>query len=152
MEDQAVSIAYLGPQGTYCDEAAHAFMGKIGAADAQLIPCTSFTDVFECVERGKSTYGVVATENALEGPVTATLDNFAFNSSAQILGVHVVDIHHCLIMHPNAKRADVRMRVDFPEACKRILHTHLTLPGFHTCRTLARNTMPRTSRGNGKSA
>ena len=108
MEDQAVSIAYLGPQGTYCDEAAHAFMGKIGAADAQLIPCTSFTDVFECVERGKSTYGVVATENSLEGPVTATLDNFAFNSSAQILGVHVVDIHHCLIMHPDAKRTDIR--------------------------------------------
>ena len=108
MADQPVSIAYLGPKGTYSDEAAHAFMGKIGAEDADLLACTSFTEVFDNVDRGKCTYGVVAIENALEGPVTATLDNFAFNSPAQILGVHVVDIHHCLIVHPKAERTQIR--------------------------------------------
>ena len=108
MDGQQVSIAYLGPEGTYSDEAARAFAQRIGAPQTQFVPCTSFTDVFDCVDRGKSTYGVVATENALEGPVTATLDNFAFNSSAQILGVHVVDIHHCLIMQPGAQRSNVR--------------------------------------------
>lgn len=108
MSEQAVSIAFLGPHGTYSDEAAHAFMGKMGCPDAQLFACTSFTDVFECVERGKCVYGVVATENALEGPVTATLDNFAFSSSARILGVHVVDIDHCLIVGPDTKKEDVR--------------------------------------------
>lgn len=108
MDGQQASIAYLGPEGTYSDEAARAFAQRIGAPQTQFVPCTSFTDVFDCVDRGKSTYGVVATENALEGPVTATLDNFAFNSSAQILGVHVVDIHHCLIMQPGAQRSDVR--------------------------------------------
>ena len=102
------SIAYLGPEGTYSDEAAHAFAAKIGEADAELMPCVSFTEVFESVDRGKCTYGVVATENALEGPVTATLDNFAFNSQAQILGVHVVDINHCLITHPDAERTQIR--------------------------------------------
>lgn len=108
MPDSPISIAYLGPEGTYSDEAAHAFAGKLGAPDAELVGCASFTEVFEHVDRGKCTYGVVATENALEGPVTATLDNFAFNSPAQILGVHVVDIHHCLITHPDAQRADIR--------------------------------------------
>ena len=108
MDGQQVSIAYLGPEGTYSDEAARAFAQRIGAPQTQFVACTSFTDVFDCVDRGKSTYGVVATENALEGPVTATLDNFAFNSSAQILGVHVVDIHHCLIMQPGAQRSNVR--------------------------------------------
>ena len=101
------SIAYLGPAGTYSDEAAHAFARKLGEPEAELVPCTSFTDVFDSVDRGKVMYGVVATENSIEGPVTATLDNFAFNSQAQILGVHVVDIHHCLIMHPDAKRSDI---------------------------------------------
>ena len=102
-----ISIAYLGPEGTYCDQAAHAFADKLGEPGAELVACTSFTDVFDSVDRGKGTYGVVATENSLEGPVTATLDNFAFNSQAQILGVHVVDIHHCLIMHPYAKLSDI---------------------------------------------
>lgn len=103
-----LSIAYLGPQGTYSDEAARAFAGKLGEPDAELVACPSFTEVFDSVDRGKCAYGVVATENSLEGPVTATLDNFAFNSDAQILGVHVVDIHHCLITHPDAQLRDVK--------------------------------------------
>lgn len=124
MTEPNITIAYLGPKGTYCNEAALAFAGKLGAPDAELVPCTSFTEVFEVVDRGKCTYGVVATENALEGPVTATLDNFAFNSSAQILGVHVVDVHHCLITQPGVKRADIRTIVSHAQAlgqCRRFI-------------------------------
>lgn len=104
MADQPITIAYLGPEGTYSNEAACAFAQRIGIPQTELIPCPSFTEVFEAIDRGRCTYGVVATENSLEGPVTATLDNFAFNSSACILGVHVVDINHCLILHPQGKR------------------------------------------------
>lgn len=104
---EAPSIAYLGPEGTYSNEAAIAFAQKMGEPDAQLVPCPSFTEVFEAVDRGLCTYGVVATENSLEGPVTATLDNFAFQSSAIILGVHVVDIHHCLIVNPQSDLSQV---------------------------------------------
>ena len=124
MPGERASIAYLGPEGTYCNEAALVFADKLGAPDAELVPCASFTEVFEFVERGKSVYGVVATENALEGPVTATLDNFAFNSSAQILGVHVLDIHHCLIAHPQATRANIATVVSHVQAlgqCRRFI-------------------------------
>ena len=76
------AFAYLGPAGTYHDEAARAFAKRLGIDDPQLIECPSLSEVFDCVDRGKCEYGVVATENALEGPVTATLDNFAFRSSA----------------------------------------------------------------------
>lgn len=107
MAEQSISIAYLGPEGTYSNEAALAFAKRIDIPDIQLIPCISFTEVFDAVDRGKCTYGVVATENSLEGPVTATLDNFAFNSSASILGVEVIDIHHCLILHPDAKLSEI---------------------------------------------
>lgn len=136
MTDTPVSIAYLGPEGTYSDEAAHAFVGKMRATDVELVPCNSFTEVFEAVERGKTTYGVVAIENALEGTVTATLDNFAFSSSAQILGVHVVDIHHCLIAHPETKLSDVRTIVSHPQAlgqCRRFITREF--PGATTVTT-----------------
>ena len=128
MLDSNSSIAYLGPKGTYCNEAALAFAEKAGAPDAELIPCVSFTEVFEFVDRGKCDYGVVALENALEGPVTATLDNFAFSSSTQILGVHVVDIRHCLIMHPDAKLSDVQTVVSHAQAlgqCRRFITREL---------------------------
>ena len=124
MTEDNLSIAYLGPVGTYCNEAALVFADKLGAAHAELVPCASFTEVFEFVDRGKCVYGVVATENALEGPVTATLDNFAFNSTAQILGVHVLDIDHCLIAHPDAQRAGIRKIVSHVQAlgqCRRFI-------------------------------
>lgn len=124
MAEKRVSIAYLGPEGTYCNEAALVFAKKIDMPDAELVPCSSFTEVFEYVDRGKCTYGVVATENALEGPVTATLDNFAFNSTSQILGVHVLDINHCLIAHPEAKRAEIKSIVSHVQAigqCRRFI-------------------------------
>lgn len=108
MSDTPIHITYLGPEGTYSHEAANAFAEQLGGPDkVELVPCVSFTEVFEAVDRGRCEYGVVATENSLEGPVTATLDNFAFNTSAIMLGVHVVDIHHCLIVNPEAKREDI---------------------------------------------
>ena len=104
------TLAYLGPEGTYSHEAANAFKAKLEAAgvpDCELVPCVSFTEVFDAVERGRVTYGVVATENSLEGPVTATLDNFASSSGAVILGMHVIDIDHCLIKNPTASLVDI---------------------------------------------
>ncbi len=126
--DATTSFAYLGPAGTYHDEAARAFAARLGIEDPALIECPSLSEVFDCVDRGKCEYGVVATENALEGPVTATLDNFAFRSSATILGEHVLDIHHCLIMHPEATRDDVKTIASHPQGlaqCRRYLNDHM---------------------------
>lgn len=127
-EATAPSFAYLGPAGTYHDEAARAFAHRLGIENPELVECPSLSEVFDCVDRGRTEYGVVATENALEGPVTATLDNFAFRSSATILGEHVLDIHHCLIMHPDARRGDVKTVVSHPQGlgqCRRYLNDKL---------------------------
>ena len=122
------SFAYLGPAGTYHDEAARAFAARLGIDDPKLVECPSLSEVFDCVDRGKCEYGVVATENALEGPVTSTLDNFAFRSSATILGEHVLDIHHCLIMHPDATREDIKTIASHPQGlaqCRRYLNDNM---------------------------
>ena len=127
-EATAPSFAYLGPAGTYHDEAARAFAHRLGIDNPELVECPSLSEVFDCVDRGRTEYGVVATETALEGPVTATLDNFAFRSSATILGEHVLDIHHCLIMHPDATRDDVKTVVSHPQGlgqCRRYLNDKL---------------------------
>ena len=80
MDNANPTIAYLGPAGTYSDEAARAFAKRLGSDEPRLLECTSFDEVFDCVDRGRCAFGVVPTENSLEGPVTATLDNFAFKS------------------------------------------------------------------------
>ena len=72
------TIAFLGPEGTYCNEAAQRFAERMKLDDPAFLPCSTFDEIFEVVDRGKVAYGVVATENSLEGAVTSTLDNFAF--------------------------------------------------------------------------
>ena len=62
--------------------------------------CASFDEVFDCVDDGTVRFGVVGKENSLEGPVTATLDNFAFRTDSVILAEEVIDVRHCLAMHP----------------------------------------------------
>lgn len=133
MTDQPVSIAYLGPAGTYCHEAARFFADKLDAPQAELVPFPSFGDVFDAVDRGRCTYGVVGKENSIEGPVTATLDNFAFRSSAVILAEKIMDIHHCLILHPDAALEDIQVVASHTQGiaqCRRFLAENL--PGRTT--------------------
>ncbi len=129
-------IAFLGPRGTYSDEAARIFTQRLSIPDASLIECTSFDEVFDYVDRGKCEYGVVAKENSLEGPVTATLDNFAFKSSAIILGEEVIDIHHCLVMHPEAELKDIHTVASHAQGLAQCRHYLAEmLPGRSTITT-----------------
>ncbi|MCL2825944.1 MAG: prephenate dehydratase [Eggerthellaceae bacterium] len=101
------TIAFLGPTGTYSDEACRLFSAKLGFSDPQYTACSSFDEIFDSVERGKCAYGVVPTENSLEGPVTAVLDNFASRNTESIVGEEVLSIHHSLLLHPEAALGDV---------------------------------------------
>lgn len=121
------TIAYLGPAGTYSDEAARLFAQRMGI-EPELIECPSFNVVFESVERGKADFGVVPTENSLEGAVTSTLDNFAFASNIAILGEQVLAIHHCLLMQPGASIGDATTIASHPQGlaqCRRYINAHL---------------------------
>ena len=124
MADQNNSIAFLGPFGTYTHEAALFFAEKLGIENPDLVACTSFDEVFDCVDRGRTAYGVVGKENSLEGPVTATLDNFAYRTNAVILAEKVMDIHHCLVVNPETSWTEVKTVASHPQGlaqCRRFL-------------------------------
>ncbi len=127
------TIAFLGPRGTYTHEAANVFADALGLAAPDLLECASFDEVFDAVDRGRAAFGVVGKENSLEGPVTATLDNFAFRSSAVILAETVIDIHHCLVTAPGVSIAEVQTVASHSQGlaqCRRYLNERL--PGRAT--------------------
>lgn len=68
--EQQLTIAYLGPEGTFSEAAAVKHFGHA----AKGLPCASIDEVFRCVERGEAHYGVVPVENSTEGAVSRTLD------------------------------------------------------------------------------
>lgn len=124
MAEKKDVYAYLGPAGTFCNQAAWVFAPD----DAELLPCASIGDVFEMVDRGRADFGVVPIENSLEGGVTATLDAFAFTTSAAILAETVLDIHHALILAPGTRLEDVTAVISHPQAtgqCRRWIAANL---------------------------
>ena len=125
----AHTYAYLGPAGTFSDQAVREFV-KQGRLDADYedLPCESMAEVFEAVDRGKADYGVVPIENSLEGPVTSVLDAFAFSTRSEILGEVVLDIHQALILAPDATLDDVTCVASHPQGigqCRRWINQHL---------------------------
>lgn len=98
MEKQ-LSIAFLGPLGTYSEEAALKQFGQ--GSDA--VVCGSIDEVFRTVEAGQAHYGVVPVENSTEGAISLTLD-LLLETSLNICGEVTIPIHHCLL----SKQEDIR--------------------------------------------
>ncbi len=121
------TFAFLAPKGTYSDEAAQVFARNIGCENPEFVECPSFNEIYEAVERGKCEYGVLPIENSLEGAVTGTLDIFAFRGGISIVGSTVVDIHHCLLLNPQASLDEITTISSHPQAlaqCRRYLNEH----------------------------
>ena len=68
--EQKLTIAYLGPQGTFSEAASIKHFGRAAVG----LPMASIDEVFAAVERGEAHYGVVPVENSSEGAVGRTLD------------------------------------------------------------------------------
>ena len=90
--EKELSIAFLGPLGTYSEEAA---LKQFGLG-RQAVVCGSIDEVFRTVEAGAADYGVVPVENSTEGAVGLTLD-LLLASPLQICGEITLPIHHCLL-------------------------------------------------------
>ncbi len=89
-------VAVLGPEGTFCEQAAIEYFG--GAAD--LIYCASFDEVFHATAAGSAQYGVVGVENSTEGVVTRSLDLF-LHSPTHVVGEVSLLIRHHLLRRSN---------------------------------------------------
>jgi len=85
-------VAYLGPTGTYSEEAA---LKRFGNA-SKFLALPSIDDVFRRIEASEVQYGVVPVENSTEGAVGRTLD-LLLNTELKICGEIMLPIHQCLL-------------------------------------------------------
>ncbi len=69
-QEELLSVACLGPKGTFSEEA----VAKQFGAQAPSVMCASIDDVFRTVESGSVGYGVVPVENSTDGGVGRTMD------------------------------------------------------------------------------
>jgi chorismate mutase/prephenate dehydratase len=90
--EDSMTAAYLGPQGTFSQEAAVKHFGGL----TTLVPCGSIDEVFRQVETGAAGYGVVPVENSTEGAIGRTLD-LLLSTPARICGEVMLPIRQCLM-------------------------------------------------------
>ena len=115
-------VAYLGPAGTFSEEAALGFFGS----SIVKVPCASFDEVFHVTTSGAADFGVVPVENSTEGVVTRSLDLF-LTTPLFIIGETSLFVQHNLLRKENSL-AGIDAVVAHPQAlaqCHGWLGTHL---------------------------
>jgi prephenate dehydratase len=117
-----VRIGYLGPEGTFTEQAASELEGE-------LVGFATVYDVVAAVERGTVDRGVVPIENSLEGGVNATLDALAIEfPGVEIVGEAVLSVHQALIAREFMELEAILAVESHPQGlaqCARFLREHL---------------------------
>jgi chorismate mutase/prephenate dehydratase len=100
--EQPIKVAFLGPEGTFTQEAAIKHFGD-GAIS---MPMSAIDEVFREVLAGACNYGVVPVENSTEGVISHTLDSF-MDSSIKICGEVELRIHHHFLVGENTNNENI---------------------------------------------
>lgn len=118
-------VAYLGPPGTYSEEALRAS----APSAVEEVPHPTIYDAVMAVHDGSVDRAVVPIENALEGAVAVTLDTLALEADdVHIVAEVVHPIHHCVVAATELRLSDVTRVVSHPQAtaqCARFLRERL---------------------------
>lgn len=120
--EQPLKVAFLGPEGTFTQEAVVKHFGS----STTPVAMSAIDEVFREVESGAVNYGVVPVENSTEGVVTHTLDSF-INSGLQICGEVVLRIHQNLMISDVTKKDGITRIYSHPQSlaqCRQWLDAH----------------------------
>ncbi len=126
MARAADRIAFLGPEGTFTEEALLAHMPE---GHLHPFPYPSIPDVLHAVESGEAPLGIVAIENALEGSVPVTLDSLIWGFDGLTIVREVTHpVHQMLITKEPTPLERITKVISIPHAygqCRKFVREHL---------------------------
>jgi prephenate dehydratase len=134
---QSPRIAYLGPKGTFTEEALRSVPALSTAVH---VPLSTFREVFNAVHTGQAEFGFLAIENSIEGTVMTTLDALVFEYEFVIVAEHVLDVHQQLLAVKDADMAGITDIYSFPHASAQVrafLASRLPLAVIHATNSTA---------------
>jgi prephenate dehydratase len=115
-------VAFQGEEGAYSQEAIFQHFG----AEVETLPCRSFREILEAVERGRASHGALPVENSTTGSINEAYD-LLLEHDLKIWHEVVLRVRHCLLGNPGIELADVRAVLSHPSAlaqCERYLASH----------------------------
>jgi len=122
-----VKIAYLGPAGTFTEDALSEV--EVGE-DIEPLRRSSIHEAILAVEEGEADRAFVPIENSIEGSVRNTLDTLAFETkSVSIFGEHDFAVHAALLAREPLELDQIAVVLSHPQPlsqCARFLREHLS--------------------------
>ncbi len=119
-------VAFLGPEGTFTEEA---LLANMPEGDLHPFPYPSIRDVLKAVQNDEVPLGIVAIENALEGSVPVTLDSLAWGfDGLQIVREVTHPVHQMLITKEPMPLDQITKVISIPHAygqCRDFIREHL---------------------------
>lgn len=119
-------IAFLGPPGTFTEEA---LFSQADLASADLVAFRSMPEVLAAAAAHDVDYGFAPIENSIDGTVHESMDGLVFEHDLLIQREVVIPVRLNLMGPPGMALADVRRVVSFPKAiaqCRGFLASTLT--------------------------
>ncbi|QLQ09255.1 MAG: prephenate dehydratase [Nocardioidaceae bacterium] len=113
MSDESPRYAYLGPEGTFTEQALRALPDYQGAT---VRPAATVTLALDAVRTGDADGAVVPIENSVEGSVPVTLDELATGDPLRIAREMTVPVAFSLLVRPGTVVADIKRIATHPHA------------------------------------
>jgi prephenate dehydratase len=122
-----VRIAYLGPAGTFTEDAL--YETELSSEGAELQRTATIHDAILAVERGEVDRAFVPFENSIEGSVRSTLDTLAFDTQGvTIVAEYDFEVHAMLLAREQVALDQITAVLSHPQPlaqCARFLRENL---------------------------
>jgi prephenate dehydratase len=112
-------IAYLGPKGTFTEQAVRTMPESDGA---RLVPMEGVLAAIEATRAGEADAACVPVENSVEGSVAATLDALADPDSTPLIATRetVLPVRFSVLVRPGTRTEDINTVATHPHAAAQV--------------------------------
>ncbi|WP_203984601.1 prephenate dehydratase [Sphaerisporangium rufum] len=104
-------IAYLGPEGTFCEAALRSL-----APEAERMPSANVSAALAAARAGEADGAVVPLENSVEGAITVTLDELAWGGALLISAELLLPVEFSLLARPGTEIPHIKRVYTHPAA------------------------------------
>ena len=109
-----IKVGYLGPEGTFSEEAGRTYARKL-EGKVEMLPFTTIHDLLFAADRKKIDEAVVPIENSIEGTIGVVTDMLVKDVNLMIRQEIVVPVYHNLIAQTGVPLSEVTDVISHPQ-------------------------------------
>lgn len=104
-------VAFLGESGSFSSQVARRAFGE----RAELLPCSNFREIFEKVEQGEATHGLIPIENTITGSIHNNYDLLLEFPNLYVVGERFIRVSQYLGLYPGTKESEIQVLFAHPQ-------------------------------------